>query len=64
MKSSWETVSSGMDQLFFTPFLKEETASDRAQAIETFLKANGWTWDEVIDTIAKEPVNGYTDVRN
>jgi hypothetical protein len=64
MKSSWEKVSSGMDQLFFTPFVKDESAYDRAQAIETFLTANGWTWDEVLLCIEKEPVNGYSEVRN
>lgn len=64
MKASWETVSTGMDQLFFNPFHEGETAFDRAQAIETFLQANGWTWDEVLLVIEKEPVNGYSDVRN
>jgi hypothetical protein len=53
-----------MDQLFFNPFHKEETAYDRAQAIETFLQANGWTWDEVLLVIEKEPVNGQSAIRN
>lgn len=64
MKAPWETITSGMDQLFFTPFLKEETAYDRAQAIDAFLLANGWTWDEVLDSIAKEPIDGHSAVRN
>lgn len=64
MKSSWETVSSGMDQLFFRPFHRDETAYDRAKAIENFLKLNGWTWDEVLDTIAKEPIDGQSAIRN
>ncbi len=64
MKAPWQTISSGMDQLFFTPFLKEETAYDRAQAIESFLKANGWTWDEVLAVIEKEPIDGHSNVRN
>lgn len=64
MKSSWEVISSGMDQLFFNPFHKGETAYDRAQAIETFLKANGWTWDEVLLMIEKEPVDGQSAIRN
>lgn len=64
MKASWETVSAGMDQLFFNPFIKGETPGDRAQAIDTFLKANGWTWDEVLDAIAKEPIDGQSAIRN
>jgi len=47
-RASWETISTGLDQLFFSPFTKGESPGDRAQAIETFLSANGWTWDEVL----------------
>jgi hypothetical protein len=64
MKAPWETISSGLDQLFFTPFLAEESAFDRAQAIETFLSANGWDWDEVLKRIGEEPVDGYHTIRN
>lgn len=64
MKASWETVSSGLDQLWFTPFSDCESPQDRADAIDTFLKANGWTWDEVLNEISKEPINGSSPVRN
>lgn len=58
MRASWETISTGLDQLWFTPFIKDESPQDRDNAINTFLKTNGWTWDEVLNEIAKEPING------
>jgi hypothetical protein len=54
MRSNWDTVNGGLDQLFFSPFVKDESPQDRAECIETFLKSNGWTWDEVLAKIAKE----------
>ena len=64
MKAKWETISSGLDQLWFMPFGDCETPESRAEATEEFLKANGWTWDEVLDYIAKEPLNGQSEIRN
>jgi len=64
MKASWATISSGLDQLWFTPFGDYETPQDRADATETFLKANGWTWDEVLKEISKDPDNGQPSVRS
>lgn len=58
MKAPWETVSVGLDQLWFTPFTEGESPQDRAGAIDNFLKLNGWTWDEVLNEIVKEPING------
>lgn len=62
MKSPWSTISSGLDQLWFSPFVKDESAQDRADAVDTFIQANGWTWDEVIEYIAKEPLDGSAPV--
>lgn len=62
MKATWETISSGLDQLWFTPFVEDETPQDRADATENFLKSNGWTWDEVLNEISKDPINGPTPV--
>lgn len=64
MKSKWETISAGLDQLWFSPLSDCETIEDRADAIESFLKLNGWTWDEVLNYIAKEPLDGQAEVRN
>ena len=64
MKSSWETISSGLDQLWFTPLTDCETIQDRADAIESFLTFNGWNWDEVLNYIAKEPLDGSSSIRN
>jgi hypothetical protein len=54
MKSVWDTISIGLDQLWFTPLSDCESIEDRAEAIETFLSANGWTWDMVLDYISSE----------
>lgn len=64
MKAKWETISIGLDQLWFSPLGDCETIQDRADAIETFLKANGWNWDEVLDYISKESLDGQASVRN
>ena len=52
MRLSWEMLMVGFDQLIFTPFMEEETPQERADAIDTFLSANGWTWDEVLEGIS------------
>jgi len=56
MRSNYQTISIGLDQLFFNPFIKNETPEDRAEAIDNFLKLNGWTWDQVINHILQEPL--------
>jgi hypothetical protein len=63
MKSVWETISIGLDQLWFTPLSDCETIQDRADAIETFLSTNGWTWDEVLKEIGKDDY-GQPAIRN
>ncbi len=62
MKAPWATISIGLDQLWFTPLFDCETIQDRADAIENFLKANGWTWDEILNHIAEESLNGSDPV--
>ena len=47
MKTSYEEMILGLDQLFFGDF--GMPAAARAIAIEAYLKAVGWTWDEVIN---------------
>jgi hypothetical protein len=54
MKSPWTTITAGLDQLFFSPMIEEESLDDRATTIDNFLAANGWTWDDVIQEMAKE----------
>ncbi len=64
MKAKWETISIGLDQLWFSPLGDCETIQDRADAIDTFLSSNGWSWDEVLEYIAKEPLDGQAAIRN
>ena len=54
MQASYQTISLGLDQVFFRPLIEDETAQDRRDAIETFLSANGWTWDQVLEQMTKE----------
>lgn len=63
MKSNWDTISRGLDELWFTPLMSFETIQDRADAIDIFLKSNGWTWDEVLKEIGKDDY-GQPSIRN
>lgn len=54
MKSSWQTISAGLDQLFFSPLIEDETLEDRAAVIDLFLITNGWNWDTVMAEMVKE----------
>jgi hypothetical protein len=54
MKANWDTVSAGLDQLFFTPLMEDETPEERADVIEAFISFNGWTWDDILSEMEKE----------
>lgn len=48
MKAERATITSGLDQLFFSPLIEDESLQDRANTIESFLSLNGWTWDDIL----------------
>jgi len=54
MQANYQDVLLGLDQLFFTPLLQEETAKDRAQTIEAFLANKEWTWDNLLERIGQD----------
>lgn len=54
MRSSYQDLLLGLDQLFFTPFFQNETVQDRAETIEAFLFAKSWTWDEILEEIGND----------
>lgn len=54
MRASYETIQSGLDQLFFSRLIDDETIEFRAEVIDTFLLANGWSWDQIIDEMEKK----------
>jgi hypothetical protein len=56
-KQPYEFVSIQLDRLFFLPFAPNETVEMRSIAIEAMLQASGWTWDEVLNEIAKPEGN-------
>lgn len=47
-KAPYSQVSEQLDKFFFLPFKENETPDMRAEAIESYLKITGWTWDEVL----------------
>jgi hypothetical protein len=49
-------VASGLDQLYQMPLLEVETIHDRMHAIEAFLNGANWSWDQVIEEMAKPEV--------
>jgi hypothetical protein len=60
MRASYETITSGLDQLFFSPLVENESPLDRAGTIDTYLVSNGWTWDEYINELSNEQMTWTT----
>lgn len=54
MRADYPSIVSGLDQLFFSPLVEDETPQERSDCIEVFLKFNGWTWDEYLEELSKE----------
>jgi hypothetical protein len=57
MRSDYQTIMIGLDQLFFTPFGTDESVQDRAELIEAFILSNQWTWQEILNEMSKEETN-------
>lgn len=54
MRADYPSIVAGLDQLFFSPLIEDETLQQRVDCIEVFLKSNGWTWDEYLEELSKE----------
>lgn len=54
MRADYPSIVSGLDQLYFSPLLEDETLQERANTIEVFLVSNGWTWDEYLEELSNE----------
>lgn len=50
---SFELINAGLDQLYFSPLLDEESVDDRAESIQKFITLNGWTWDSYIEKLSE-----------
>jgi hypothetical protein len=51
----YSQLTIGLDQLFFGGKLEsQEQAEERADTIEAYLEANGWSWDDVLKEMSKE----------
>lgn len=57
MKAPYSEVIETLDRFFFLPFGPNEDAASRAIAIEAYLEASGWTWNEVIEEMTKSKTN-------
>jgi hypothetical protein len=53
MKLTYEELTAGLDQLYMMPLLKVETIEDRMKAVENYIAASGWSWDQIVDEMAK-----------
>lgn len=54
MPSNFQDVLLGLDQLFFKDIIPPETTQDRADAIEAFLTAKEWSWEDILVEIGKD----------
>lgn len=54
MRTDYQTLSSGLDQLIFSPLIEDETIEERADTIRVYLRSNGWTWESVLEYICNE----------
>jgi hypothetical protein len=58
MRADYKTIVSGLDQLYFSRLIEDETIESRRETIETFLLSNGWTWAQLLTHIEKEDEHG------
>ena len=52
MKKPFKEVFDQLDKLFFYSPLKPD---DKAKVVEAYLQSAGWTWDQYLEEITKEP---------
>lgn len=48
-RQPYQVFLQGLDHLFFSSLLEGESPEDRAETIETYLKSNGFSWNDVIN---------------
>lgn len=46
-----------LDRLYFSPLAENESIEMRADAIEAFVHASGWTWDKLLAKMAEPEGN-------
>lgn len=47
----------GLDKLYFMPLAENEDVHMRCLAIDQYIDSNGWTWDDIIEEMAKPEIN-------
>lgn len=63
---SYQQLSVELDKMIFGGALKNsEQAEERADTIEAYLEATGWSWDEILEEMYREaPSQVSTSVCN
>lgn len=52
---SWSQLTLELDRLFFGGHIADmDEAQERADTIEAYLEACGWTWDLVLEEMCRE----------
>jgi hypothetical protein len=57
LKLPYSSLTTELDKLFFLPLAENESIQTRDCAINALLTSNGWTWDELINELAKSESN-------
>lgn len=65
-KIPWSQLTLELDRLFFGGHIaNQEQAEERAETIEAYLEACGWTWDLVLEEMCREKASDIqTDSSN
>lgn len=63
---SWSQLTLELDRLFFGGHIDNmQQAEERAETIEAYLEACGWTWDLVLEEMCREEtINVPTEPSN
>lgn len=54
---AYATLLKQLDRLYFSPLAENETIEMRADTIEVFVHASGWTWDAILAKMAEPEGN-------
>lgn len=56
----YSQMTIGLDQLLFGGKLEnQQQAQERADTIEAYLEACGWTWDDILDEMVNEETTPF-----
>lgn len=57
---SYQELVIGLDKLFFGGQISNQTeAEERAETIEAYLEACGWSWDSILEEMCREETDPF-----